>query len=127
MSFQTYIPLIARTFLTVIFLRSGISKLLSFSGTQETIANAGIPLPVVALILTILFEIVGAVFVILGFKARWGALLLLLFIIPATLVFHNPVTTPEETTQFFKNLSIMGGLLFVISYGSGPLSLSKTP
>lgn len=123
MSFQRFIPLIARTFLAVIFLRSGFNKLFDPTGTQEQIAGAGIPLAGLVLIFTILFEIAGALSIILGYKARIGAILLTIFLIPATLVFHNPLTDPSQTTQFFKNLSILGGLLMVYAFGSGPISL----
>jgi len=58
--------------------------------------------------------------VILGVRARWGAVALILFLIPTTLIFH---TTAGEWTQFFKNLSLLGGLLLLTATGSGPLSL----
>jgi putative oxidoreductase len=123
MNFQRLLPLIARTLLTVIFIRSGIGKILDFSGTQQTMSDVGIPLTPLVLVFTILFEIVGALLVITGFKARLGAILLLIFIIPATIVFHNPLADPSQTTQLFKNLSIMGGLLLILAYGPGPFSL----
>jgi putative oxidoreductase len=125
MSFQRFIPLIARTFLSVIFLRSGFNKLFDPTGTREQIAGAGIPLAGLVLIFTILFEIAGALSIILGYKARIGAILLTIFLIPATLVFHNPLADPTETIQFLKNLSILGGLLMVYAFGSGPLSLDN--
>ncbi|NJN88653.1 MAG: DoxX family protein [Leptolyngbyaceae cyanobacterium SL_7_1] len=126
MDLQTVLPLIARSFLAVIFVHSGINKLLNFAGTQETIASKGIPLPLIALILTIAVEVIGGLLVILGYKAWLGALLLFLFLIPATLVFHNPLVDPTQLTQFLKNLSIMGGLLMVVAYGSGALSLERS-
>lgn len=125
MNAQKYIPLIARTFLAVIFLRSGIGKLTGFAGTQEQIAGAGLPLAPLVTVFTIVFLLVGGVSLILGFKARIGAVLLMLFLIPATLVFHNPTVDPTQMTQFMKNLSIIGGLLMVASYGSGPVSLDN--
>ena len=122
---QKYIPLIARTFLSVIFLHSGIGKLTGFAGTQEQIASAGLPLAPLVTVFTIVFLLAGGVSLILGFKARIGAVLLMLFLIPATLVFHNPIIDPTQMIQFMKNLSIIGGLLMVASYGSGPVSLDN--
>ena len=92
----------------------------------------GMPYPEVLLVGTIAFEIVGSLCVLLGWKARWGALALLIVVIPATLIFHNywaidPAQVRELTNQtnhFFKNLTIMGALVFIIGMGSGPLSLS---
>jgi putative oxidoreductase len=125
MNFQRILPLIARTLIAVIFIHSGINKLLDFGGTQQMMAGAGIPLTPVVLVFTILFEILGGLMVISGFKARIGAVLLLIFIIPATIVFHNPIADPSQTIQFFKNLSIMGGLLMVYTYGAGPFSVDE--
>lgn len=126
MNLQTVLPLIARSFLAAIFVQSGINKLLNFAGTQEVIASKGIPLPLIALILTIAVEVVGGLLVILGYKAWLGALLLFLFLIPTTLVFHNPLADPTQLTQFLKNLSVMGGLLMVVAYGSGAFSLDRS-
>jgi uncharacterized membrane protein YphA (DoxX/SURF4 family) len=126
MNIQTFIPLIARTFVVIIFIRSGFSKLMNFSGTQDTIANQGLPLAALLTVLAITFELVGAASVITGFKARIGALLLLLFLIPTTVIFHNLIADPGETTQFLKNLAIIGGLLMVMVYGPGPLSLESS-
>jgi putative oxidoreductase len=121
---QKFIPLIARTFLAVIFVRSGFDKaFFDFADTQQQMAEAGIPIPFVVLIFTIAFQIVGGISLILGYKAQIGAILLLIFLVPATLVFHNPIADPTQTIDFMKNLAILGGLLMVVSFGAGSLSL----
>ncbi|MGJ3245426.1 MAG: DoxX family protein [Elainellaceae cyanobacterium] len=125
MNAQKYVPLVARIFLAVIFIQTGIDKVADFAGTQQQIASVGIPLAVLVTVFTILFEIAGGISLVLGYKARIGAALLLLFLMPATLVFHNPIVDPTETIQFMKNLAIMGGLLMVVAYGSGPISLDR--
>jgi putative oxidoreductase len=123
MPVQKYIPLIARTFIALIFLQSAIGKIANFSGLVETIAGQGLPLAVVVAAGTIAFQLLGSISLILGYKARWGALLLILFLIPATIVFHNLIADPTQKTAFFKNLGLIGGALMVIAYGSGPLSV----
>lgn len=123
MNMQKIIPLIGRAFLAIIFIQSGVNKILNFAGTQQTIAEVGIPLPIIALLLAIIFEIAGGLMVLLGYKAKIGAILLILFLIPATIFFHNPFADPSQWTQLWKNLAIMGGLLMVVAYGSGQLSL----
>lgn len=121
---QKFIPLIARTFLAIIFVRSGFEKaFFDFAGTQEQMASAGIPIPFVVLIFTIAFQLLGGISLILGYKAKIGAILLIIFLIPATLVYHNPIADPTQTIDFMKNLSILGGLLMVVSFGAGSLSL----
>lgn len=125
MNTQKYIPLTARTFLAVIFIYTGIAKIGGFAGTQQQIAGAGIPLAALVTVFTIVFELAGGVSLILGYKARIGAVLLLVFLTPATLMFHNPIADPSQMIQFMKNLAIMGGLLMVVAYGSGPVSLEQ--
>ena len=123
MTAQKYTPLIARTAIAIIFLNSGIGKLSNFGGTSEQIASAGLPLAGLVALCTIAFQLLGGAALLLGYKARIGAGLLLAFLIPATLVFHNPIADPSQMTQFMKNLSIIGGILMVLTYGSGPASL----
>lgn len=125
MFFQKYTPLLARTAIAVIFIHSGIGKLSDFGATQAQIASAGLPLAPLVTVFTIAFLWVGSLSLILGYKARIGAGLLLAFLIPATLVFHNPIVDPTQMIQFLKNLSIIGGLLMVAVYGSGPVSLDR--
>lgn len=125
MTAQKFVPLVARTFLAVIFLQSGINKITGFAGTQQQIASAGIPMAFLVTVFTILFLLAGGISLILGYKARIGGVLLLLFLTPATLVFHNPIQDPSQMVQFMKNLAIIGGLLMVIAYGAGPISLDR--
>jgi len=61
---------------------------------------------------------VGSVLVISGWKARLGAVLLLLFLVPTTLLFHGAVAHTGERIQLFKSLAIMGGLLLVADQDS---------
>lgn len=122
---MNYIPLVARIFLSVIFLRSGISKILDFSGTQQFMSANGIPLALTGLLLvgSIIFELAGGLSVLLGYKVRWGAIALIIFLIPATLIFHTNFAEEMQVIQFLKNLALMGGLLMVVYFGSGPVSL----
>ena len=125
---ERYIPLIARSSLAVIFLRSGITKLFGFVGTQSYMAANGIPksLTGILLVLAIIGELFGGISLILGYKARWGAIALILFLIPATLIFHTNFADNSQTIQFLKNVAILGGLLMVYTYGAGPLSVDST-
>jgi putative oxidoreductase len=126
MNFQSFVALVARSFLAAIFIYSGISKLFfGFSETQQQIASAGVPFPLVMLIFTIAFQILGGLSIILGYQAKIGAILLLIFIIPATVVFHNPIADPSQLISFWKNLAIMGGLLMTIAFGAGGLSFDE--
>lgn len=128
---QRYAPLLGRFLIAFLFLRSGLGKIDDFGGVAGNMTAKGMPYAEFLLMGAIAIEIVGGLCLLLGWKARWGALALLIFLIPATLIFHNfwavdPAQVKEVTNQtghFFKNVSIMGALIFVMGMGSGPLSL----
>ncbi|NET60876.1 MAG: DoxX family protein [Symploca sp. SIO2E6] len=124
MATQNYIPLAARICLSIIFIHSGINKIMGFSGTQQFMSANGIPMALTGLLLvaTIIVQLVGGLSVLLGYKTRWGAILLILFLIPATLVFHSPFD-PKQMIAFLKNLGLIGGLLMVNYAGAGAISL----
>ena len=92
--------------------------------TQE-----GVSAPQVMLAGATVFLIAGSLSVILGYKARIGAALLLAFLVLATYYFHDfwtvsdPQAKQEQMIQFLKNLGLMGAMLLVIANGTGPLSL----
>ncbi|MDB9528245.1 DoxX family protein [Oscillatoria sp. CS-180] len=117
-----YLPLIARIALALIFLNAGIKHAIGFSGFVDSIAQV-LPLAPVLAIGTIVFQLLGALSLILGYKVSIGATLLVLFLIPATLVFHNPIADTSQLTPFLKNLGLIGGLLMVIYAGAGAVSL----
>jgi uncharacterized membrane protein YphA (DoxX/SURF4 family) len=119
---MNYIPLIARVCLSLVFLYSGIKNITAFSATQQMIAEKGLPLPGLMLLGNIVFQLIGTISLILGYKLRWGAILLILFLIPTTLVFHNFWANPKETISFLKNVGLIGGLLMLYYTGAGSVS-----
>ena len=117
---------IGRVALGLIFIVSGLGKLAGWRGTAAYAASKGVP--EILLVIATVLELVGGVSVILGFKARWGALALLIFLVPVTLVFHNFWALPAaqqqmEMVNFLKNISIGGGLLIVVGRGAGAFSI----
>ena len=128
---KTYGPLAGRILITLIFLRSAYGKITGFSTVAGVMAKKGMPFSEVLLAGAIVFEIAGGLMILLGWNARWGALLLAIFLIPATLIFHNfwaadAAQLPNQLNHFMKNVSILGALVFIIGMGSGPLSLRTT-
>ncbi len=121
-----YLPLAARVCLCLIFFKAGISHILGYSGTVEMMAGMGLPIPNVLLIFTIAFQILGGLSLLLGYKVKIGSILLILFLIPATLTFHNPLSDPSQINDFLKNIGLIGGLLMVIYAGAGALSIDDT-
>ncbi len=120
---KAFIVLIGRVLLVLIFLKSGIGKIENFQGTAQYMASNGMPYTNFFLIGAIFFELVGSITVILGYFSRFGAVLLLIFLVPTTLIFHNIFVDPKMMIQFMKNVSMFGGLLVLLSYGPGRISL----
>ncbi len=123
-------PLVGRVLLAAIFLMSGIGKIGGFAGTAGYMASKGIPMTDVLLAITIVIEIGAALMLILGYQARLGATALLLWMIPVTFIFHNFWAMPADQQMiqqimFMKNLGLMGGMLYIMAFGSGPMSLAK--
>jgi uncharacterized membrane protein YphA (DoxX/SURF4 family) len=120
--------LLARILVAFIFVMSAIHKIQNFGITTDQIAGTIIPLPALAAGGAILFEIAGGLALILGFKTRISAWLLILFMIPATLTFHQYWAAEEFRRQFIhfmKNLAIIGGLLVFTTTGPGPWALDS--
>lgn len=123
-------PPLGRLLLSLIFITSGINKILNFSGTAGYMESKGMPLVPLFLTAAIVLELAGGLSLLLGFKARVGALLLIVFLIPTTLIFHNfwaleGADRQMQMIHFMKNLAILGGLLVVFGLGPGPVSLDQ--
>lgn len=123
-------PLAGRGLVSAIFLMSALGKLGNFTGTAAMMATKGFPAASAFLAAAIAVEIGGGLSVLTGYKARWGAAALFAFLIPTTLIFHNfwaytGADLEAQMIHFLKNVSIMGGLLTTVSFGSGALSLDS--
>lgn len=109
---------VGRALLGVLFFVSAITKAMAFSYVSGWIASAGLPVPDLVLVATIAIELIGGLMLITGFKARWAALGLAIFLVPVTLVFHafwsaDAATFNDQLTAFLKNAAIFGGMLLV--------------
>jgi len=119
-----------RILLSQIFLISGVMKFMNWAMFVGMMNAKGMPAPEFLLALAALTEIGGGLGVLLGCQARLSALALALFLVPATLVFHNFWAYEGEMMQnqmqhFLKNLAIMGGLYTIVAVGSGPFSIDN--
>jgi putative oxidoreductase len=122
--------LVGRVLLAYIFVVAGFGKIGRFSATAAYMASKGLPMSEMLLVATILIELVGGLMIALGWKARWAALAIFVFLIPTTLIFHafwtvDPEQVRAQTIQFNKNLAIMGGMLYIAIVGSGRYSLDR--
>ena len=123
---DNYLSLFARIFISAIFIWSGTNKIINPVATQENMSAHGMPFTLFFLVAAIALEILGGLSVLLGIKTRWGAAMLIIFLIPATLIFHTDLGTELEQAMFLKNLAMLGGLLMLIRYGGGSMVLLKS-
>ncbi|HEV8051749.1 MAG TPA: DoxX family protein [Parachlamydiaceae bacterium] len=128
---RSLLTFIARLCLAGLFIFSGASKLIFFEQTQAFMATKGFTAIPLFLIAAALLELVGGLCLILGYKARFGAAILLLFLIPTTFIFHDfwnviePLEQHLQQIMFLKNLAIFGGLLYVFCDGAGAFALDS--
>ncbi len=88
--------------------------------------KAGLPFPEVLLVASAVLETVCALAIIIGWKTRLAAIGLVIWMIPVTLVFHNPTAGQEAMIHFMKNVAITGGLLLLFASGPGVWSLGRS-
>lgn len=130
---RTVLNVIGRIMLATIFLMSAAgNKIPNFGSVAEYMASAGVPAPSFMLTGAIVFLLVGGISIVLGFKARIGAALLLVFLVLATFYFHNFWTFAPDSKefqmqmiQFMKNLALAGAMVMLIANGSGAGSLDS--
>jgi putative oxidoreductase len=119
--------LVGRILLALIFIIAGFEKIAGYAATAGYMAGKGMSMVNIFLPLTILVELGGGLLIALGWKARWSAAAIFLFLIPVTLMFHNPIglapgAAEEQMIHLLKNVSIMGGMLGLFAFGPGGFS-----
>jgi len=120
--------LAARLAVAALFLPAGIGKLFGLAGFAASLAGKGVPFPELLAAFGVAAEIIGPFALVLGVFPHLTALLLIAFTVVATLISHSFWTFPEaaqqaQQTQFFKNIAIIGGLLFYFVSGPGAYSV----
>lgn len=140
---QKLLIVVGRICLSLIFLLSGIGKLIHWHETEQSLVNAIndllnhtqidwlhnllnglLPWTGELLILAVIFELLGGILVFSGYRPRLGALILAVFLIPTTLLCHHFWLLQGNDQEFqmvlfLKNLSIFGGLLILLASDTG--------
>ena len=123
------ILLVGRIALGAIFVKSGLQKLLALGAFAASLAGRGMPQSATWAVIGATVEFVGGILIVTGFKARYASLLIILFVIVATGISHRYWDFAEaaarraQESQFFKNLSILGGFILLFATGPGRFSL----
>ena len=122
--------LIGRALIAGFFIKAGYDKILAPEGVQGMIDGLGFGLPAETVFAVIALEIVAPLLLLLGVWARLSALALAAFTIAASVLFHNfwAMALEQQFIQsllFYKNVAVAGGLLMIVGFGAGPLSLQR--
>ena len=115
--------LIARVFISLLFLINGYFKTQNYDGTLDWMESFGIP--GFFLLPAIIFEIAAPILIIIGYKTKIAAALLSLFCLTTALIFHTDFSNQMQITSFLKNIALAGGFLFIVVNGSKKFSLDK--
>lgn len=121
---------LARFLVAVIFLLSGIGKLFGFSDSAQMMAGVGFPAPSFFLVCAIAIELVAGTLLLVGYKTRRAAVALVVFLIPATVIFHasgiaDPVHGQEQMINMLKNIAIIGALIKFAADGAGAFAVDN--
>jgi putative oxidoreductase len=126
------ILLLARVAVAALYVPSGWSKLMNIAGFAGVLASKGLPGPAMAwAVIGAVVEFFGSLAILLGFKTRYAALLLIVFTLVAAFLSHSywtladPAAMRNQSIHFWKNIAIIGGLLFLFVRGAGPLSVDR--
>ena len=121
------VVLLGRLLFVLIFLMAGPNHF-----SKQTIAFAasqGVPFASFAVPLSGVLALAGGLSILLGYRAKIGAWLIALFLVPVTLMMHkfwtvhDPMMARMDMVMFTKNVAILGGALLISQFGAGPLSL----
>jgi putative oxidoreductase len=120
---------VGRVLFALIFVASVVGH---FSSAEISEASAhGVPLATIAVPLAGVIALLGGLSIMLGYRARFGALLLIIFLVPVTLFMHkfwglpDPQMAMMQRVHFLTNMSLIGACLLILHHGSGPYSLDS--
>ena len=134
---EALLLLLGRLAIAALYVPSGFGKLTGINGPvvrgfAQYLAAHGAPGPAIAWSgVAAVVEVFGSVAIVLGLKTRYAAAPLILFTIGTALIGHAYWTIPDaaqkaqQKIHFFKDVAIIGGLLFVFVRGAGPISIDR--
>jgi len=126
---MNYLVLLGRILYSLIFLEAILSNFSASSIAKA--ADKGIPMSNILAPAAGIMAFAGGLSIVLGYKAKLGAWLIILFLVPVTLMMHNfwtikdPMMRRMQQIMFMKNLSMLGAALLIAYFGAGPLSIDS--
>ena len=117
------LDLVARIFISLIFLLSGINKIGNYEGTVGWMESLG--MPGIFLIPAIILEIAAPILIIVGYKVKISAAQLSVFCVTTAIIFHSDFSDQMQFISFMKNIGLAGGFLFIVVNGAKDFSLDR--
>ena len=124
---QTWLILIGRILFALIFVLAGLNHF-----SKQSIgyaASQGVPVAPFTVPLSGILAVLGGLSILVGYRAKVGAWLIVIFLVPVTLFMHkfwavsDPMMAQMQMSMFMKNLSMLGAALLISQFGAGALSL----
>jgi putative oxidoreductase len=126
MNSARYLPFAGRLLIGLPFMASGLSKVANYAGTIALIESSKLPLPApLAYAGAIAVEVGCGLLMVLGYQTRTAATIFALFCLATAAFFHTNFSDPNQIFHFIKNLVMTGGLLQIVTYGAGAISLDN--
>jgi putative oxidoreductase len=121
-----YLPLLGRILIGAPFILSGLSKLAAHDATVGYIGSVGLPLSQVGWLIAIVVELGGGALLVAGYRVRVVALVVALFVLATAIFFHRNFADQNQMIHFLKNIMLVGGLLQIVYFGAGPMSMDAS-
>jgi len=121
----TYLPFIGRLLIGGIFAMSGLSKISAYAATTAMISAVGLPFAPLGWVVALVVEIGVGLLLIIGFRARAAAAVLAVWCLVTAAFFHRDFADQNTMIHFLKNIMLAGGLLQIVHFGAGALSLDQ--
>ena len=125
MSSKAFLLLFARLLMSSLFVWDGVVQLRNPGGTAQYFASVHVPAPDIAVWISIPVHLLGGLALLAGFYTRWAAALLALVCLGTAFGVHLPAGDQGNMINFYKNLVMTGGFLYVIAFGPGGLSFDR--
>jgi putative oxidoreductase len=104
---------------------SGLGKLAAYGATTGMIAAVGLPLPPLAFAVAVAVELGGGLLLVAGYHTRYVAGVLAVFALATAVSFHSNFADQNQMIHFLKNVMMAGGLLQIVAFGAGALSIDN--
>lgn len=122
---KNFVLLVARILMCSLFIWDGVLQLRNPGAAAAYFNSVHVPLSQTAVWPSVTLYLLAGAAILVGFKTRWAAAVLVLFCLATAFGVHLPAGDLDNMTHFYKNLVMAGGFLYVVVFGAGALSVDR--